>query len=311
MLERYKIGISNIDKLSFARRAGLERVINATGRAEKEFTRDIKLTGLNEFTHHTSSLHGFNDVRVQALIVAIPSNNEAEMQNKAYLAFVTHFVDDFFDRPDLPPTPAQMREKRGDIDSLVHSVGNLGKFVDLAFTKVKNPTGFKKGLERLMYGGLIQLAESKDEQKMYLSEYKKIGLKHVDKPVYDDILKIRDIPYWMTTKTIQELFWSTEPKENLTLAELWTLVYAPAIYLHDCREEKKNGELNFYDQKLPTLDEMRGMLTLAKRHIPNYEDELKESRARQLEILINAFTSVLPKEILSAYNELADNIKLR
>lgn len=306
-----KIETSRQDKLStpFFQVKEPSQIMMAVNKAETQFKSDIVLAGFTQFDPHTSSVHGFNDSKAQAFIVAIPSNNEEEMGNKAYLAYAAHFIDDFFDRPDLPPTPQQMKEKRNNIHSLVHSVQGLGEFVDMATSKAKNPTGFNKGLKRLMYGGLIQLAESESEQVTYLSEYKKISLEHVDEVVASDILKLRDIPYWMTTKTIQEFFFSAEPTENLTLAELWSIAYAPAIYLHDYKEEQEKGELNFFNQKLPSLDEMKDMLDLTKKHLPNYKDDLKESRLTQLEFLTESFSPVLPKEILGAYKDLANNLK--
>lgn len=307
---RKGIETSHRDKLQrlFSKVEESNQIMRAVNKAEMQFKRDVALIGFNDF-FHTSSVHGFNDSKIQAFIMAVPSNNEEDMYNKAYLAFASHFIDDFFDRADLPPTPQQMKEKRNDIRSLVNSVKGLGEFVDIAAFRVKNVTGYNKGLKRLMYGGLIQLAESENEQRSYLSEYKKLGVEYVDKEVADDILKLRDIPYWMTTKTIQEFFFSVDPTENLTLAELWSIVYAPAIYLHDWKEEQEKGELKFYTQKLPELTEMKNMLKLAKNHLPNYKDNLENLRRIQLKILIESFSPVLPPEILAAYQDLADNLK--
>ncbi|MDP3057159.1 MAG: hypothetical protein Q8N37_01380 [bacterium] len=308
---RKGIEISHIDKLQklFSRVKESNQIMRAVNKAEMQFKRDVALIGFNDF-FHTSSVHGFNDSKIQAFIMAIPSNDKEEMCKKAYLAFATHFIDDFFDRSDFPPTPQQMKEKRNDIRSLVNSVKGLGEFVDIiAASRIKNVTGFNNGLKRLMYGGLIQLAGTENEQHSYLSEYKKLGVEYVDKEVAGDILKLRDIPYWMTTKTIQEFFFSVEPTENLTLAELWSIAYAPAIYLHDWKEEQEKGELNFYTQKLPELTEMKNMLKLAKKHLPNYKDNLGNLRRAQLKILIEVFSPVFPLEILTAYQDLADNLK--
>lgn len=308
---RKGVEISHINKLQnfFSKTKESSQTVRIVNKAEMQFKKDIALIGFDIF-FHTSLIHGFNDSRVQAFIVAIPSNNEEEAYNKAYLVFASHFIDDFFDRVDLPPSPQQMKEKRNDIRSLVNSVKGLGEFVDIIMdSKVKNVKGFNKGLKRLMYGGLIQLAETENEQRSYLSEYKKLGVRYVDKEVADAILKIRDVPYWMTTKTIQEFFFSVEPVENLTIAELWSVAYAPAIYLHDWEEEQKKGELNFYTQKLPELREMKNMINLAKRYLPAYKDNLWNLRRMQLKILIEAFSTVFPPEILTAYRDLANNLR--
>ena len=186
-------------------------------KAEEHFKRDVSLAGFMQPSAHTSSVHGFNfgldrhsgrrpDSKTQAYIVAIASRNQEEIYNNAYLAFAAHLIDDYFDRPDLPPTPQQMKQNRGNIYPLIHSVTGLGQFVDIASSKTNNQTGFDKGIKRLMYGGLIQLAESEREQIVYLSEYKSLSLSHVDRRLHADILNLRDISYWMTTKTIQEFF---------------------------------------------------------------------------------------------------------
>jgi hypothetical protein len=289
--------------------SNFQEIINAVKEAEKVFIEDVRLCGLAKYGLHTSAVHGFEDVRVQAFIVAIPANNYEEMIMKAYMAFGTHLLDDFFDRPDLPPSPSDMKIKRGNIKELLFTIKALDKFTLLMSEKAVVKEAFFKGIHRLMYGGLIPLAETYEEQDMYLHEYKEISKKHLDDNIKKEIDKIRNIPFWMTTKTIQELLWSPEPSINLSLTELWSIIYAPALYLHNFKEEQETGELNFHNKELPKVDEMQAMLKVGMVNIPKYKERLSVRRIEQLSFLTKAFSKLFPDEIKKDYEELIKSLK--
>ena len=74
----------------------------------------------------------------------------------------------------------------------------------------------------------------------------------------------------MTNKTAQDFWFAVEPKYEPTLAELWGILYAPAIYFHDDKEERKKGELNLFEKQEPTIEEMVAMIKIAAQHVNYY-----------------------------------------
>lgn len=296
--------MSKVNKLSslYSTVPNYHELIKAVNTARMDFENDLadfRFDGDKD----SSVLHSFKDVEVQAFIVSIPSNNFKEMVNKSYFVYVTHFIDDFFDRPDLPPTPEFMKYHRKDFDRVVENVPILKFLVKKMESRSKNKKMLSKGLHRLMYGGLIPLSQNDIEQDVFLMEFKELGCRFLDNELSNQILEIRDVAYWMTAKTIQEVFLSVENHSNATLAEIWSLLYAPGLYLHDYEEEIENNEINFFNKPLPQVQEMLMLMELVSRNIDK-KDELLFKRLDQLKFFNKAFASVYPIEIAEKYKEI-------
>ncbi len=284
-----------------------EEIAKAVAQAFEEFNNDVRECFVDAKVH-TSAVHGIDDVRAQGFIVAIPSKDYQTMVNKAYLAFGTHFIDDFFDRPDLPPNEKIMKENRKDLPKIISEVPGLKEIDTKMAKRSKHPEAYLKGMERLMYGGLISLAKDESEQDIYLKEYKEIGKRFLDENLLQFINEIRDVVYWTTTKTIQEVLWAPDEDLNMNLSELWSILYSPAIYFHDNEDEIQKGEINFFSKKLPTLEEMTSILSELPLMLERYSDDNLSLRIVQLKYLIHSFTDVLPEKLLKAYKNLLDQI---
>lgn len=283
-----------------------KRILDGVKKGEEDF---LNWLG-NGFSHDTSQVHDYGDVQVQAFILAIPSKDDLErIVTKTFLCYASHFIDDHFDRPDLDPYPEKLAKHRHDIKGLFDSMGKIGELGHLMAQRTNHPEAVYKGHQRMVYGGLVQLARNKEEQDMYLSEYKQLGLKDVSDDVRQDITKIRDVAYWITNKFCGEFFFAAEVMYNSTLVELWNLIIRPAGYLHDNIEEREKGELNFFGKPEPSVDEMVEMIDIAVKHINNYEDERASQRLQQIQFLRRAFEPVLPKEVQDAYARLEKQLE--
>jgi len=273
---------------------------------EEEFLEDLRIMNLLK---DSSRVHNYDDVQVQAFIVGIPSdNNPEEIANQSYMCYAAHFIDDYFDRPDLDPYPEKLAMYRHDIKGLLDSMGNVGKIGHIMAQRVKHPEGVYKALKRMAYGGLIQLARNPEDQAIFLAEYKKVGLEGVSDAIKEEVLKIRDIPYWTTNKFLGEFFFAAEPALDYTLAELWNLAIGPAGYLHDNCEEEQTGELNFFGEENPTIDELVEMIHIASKNIRDYENGRASQRLEQVRFLRKAFEPVFPVKIFEAYQRLEEQL---
>ena len=287
-------------------------ILEGVQRGRREYLIKLKEYGLlQKHTSHISTVHAYDDVEVQAFILAIPSDgNLEEMSVKSLLTYGSHFIDDFLDRPDLEPGLDTLSRHRRNIKELLDSIGDVGKFAHFLAQKTRHPDGVYRGLQLMAYAALIHLARTKKEQETYLEEHKQFNLAEASEELRTDIISMSNVAHWLSTKTAQEIWFGVEPKYNSNLALLWNLIYSPALYLHDAHEEKQKGELNFYGNKLPTLDEMIFMIDVAAKHIKMHQDDRLEQRLLQLRFLRKAFEPVLPRKILESYDGLERQISL-
>lgn len=222
-----------------------EKILEAIRKGREEFEADVAKLGYKSF--HMSKVHSYEDVEVQAFMVGIPADlNTDEIVIKVYHTYATHFIDDFLDRPDLEPSGETLeRYCRNNIRDCLDAIGTLGLFANRMAEKALHPEGVYKGLHRMIYGSLVQKTPVGEKQNQYLREFKELGLQGVDKEVAQDIQTISDVTYWQTTKTLQEFMFSSDADFDMTQAELWNLIYSPALYYHDIDQEEAEGEINF------------------------------------------------------------------
>ena len=239
------------------------------------FLEELAKHGIDSRFGNLSAVHSYDDVEVQAFILAMPSRERPqEMVTKAFMNYALHFIDDCFDRPDLEPSYETMVEHRQNIPRLLDSMGNVGRFGHTMAKKTRHPMGFYRGLSRLVYGALVQLASDAESQDKYLKEYKELFSRGHPQELVRDIKSLRDIVYWLTNKTAQDFWFAVENTYDPTLAELYGILFAPAIYFHDDKEEREKGELNFFGKQEPTIDEMVNMIKIAGKHIEIYNSPL-------------------------------------
>lgn len=254
--------------------------------------------------YHLSQVHTEGDTQAQALLLATSGKNYQEAERASALMYGLHFLDDRFDNPHLSPSPGEMAKNRGNIKEFLKEQPDINKVVTGLIKFSKHPEGFLKGLNRLRYGGLIQTAKNPKTQNIFLRELKKFGTgKDIAQDVSQDIAKLSNVAYWMTTKVDAELLESGYEAYSPTQEELWNLAFGPAVYLHDYREEAKKGELQFLNGERPTTAEMIQMIDIAKKHVGKYEKN-PERRLQQVRLLRKTFEGVMPKAVAEAYAQL-------
>lgn len=244
-----------------------------------------------------SLVHSDDDVEVQSFFVCIPSmgllDSAKEMRHKAYLVKGAHFFDDNVDNPDLNVYLEDMSKNRGEIERLVASMGRVGQVADFLARTTNHSDGVYKALNRMVYGGLIQFSENQSEQEMFFEEHKDLATEGLDRQFVKDVDKIRPIAYWLTTKTILEMFFAAESTYDPTQTEAWNLVYSPAFYSMNAAEEEKQEGMQFFGNVRPKTDEMREMIDIGTSHIIDIQDVRLPKRVLQMEFMLDAFKPVL------------------
>ena len=225
---------------------------------------------------------------------------------KSYLTYGAHWIDDFFDNPNLGVQDQKLFDNRHDIRKVLTSLSQIGKVGFFLAEKVPNPEGVYKGLERMLYGGLVQRSRSKEQREMLIREYQDLGVRFVDEYVAEEIRQIQPETYWITNKTVTELINSSEPSLDFTVQELWNLIYAPALYYHDIMEEEKSGESSFDKDEEPRLEEMEKMIKIGAKYLPQFSDDRFDLRIEQLKFLLTSFRKVLPDSIIFQYQSIID-----
>lgn len=281
---------------------GWENILVSVKEGREKFNADLQTNGLERFGLDTSRVHGYSDIETQAFILGIPSKeNPEEISTKSYLTYGAHWIDDFFDNPNLGVQDEKLFDDRHDIKKVLNNLDKVGQVGFFMADKVPNPEGVYKGLGRILYGGLVQRSRFKEQREMLVREYQDLGIKHIDNHVAEEIKQIQPEAYWMTNKTVIELINSPESSLDFTAQELWNLIYAPALYYHDIAEEEKRGESSFDKEEQPKIEEMIKMIKIGAKHLSEFPDERLKLRMEQLRFLLTAFRKVLPDQIVSEY----------
>jgi len=276
---------------------GYEKVIEYVRSGLGSFEGELRHRGLG--TVNTSIVHTGDVVEVQSFFVYIPSlgitDSEKEMRLKSYLVGGAHFFDDHVDNPQLNVHLEEMKERRGKIGGILDCMGKVGEVADfMAKTTTDNSDGVYKALNRMVYGGLIQFAEDPIEQGMYFEEHKGLATRGLDSQFVGDVARIRPLAYWLTTKTILEMFFAAETeKSNPTQSEAWNLVYSPAFYSMNAPEEEAHEGMRFLGDEAPKTDEMREMIDIGTSHVLNMRDARLPKRVIQLQFMKESFRPVL------------------
>ena len=285
-------------------------IVAAVRAGEAEFQHLLAEVGLLEFGTSLSAVHPDQDVEVHAFVLGIVSEDRwEEIQTKSFLTYASHWIDDFFDSPDRVLDPAQLLRDRHCIHRALANMGPVGAVGFAMGNRVPHPEAIHKTLHRMLYGGLVQRSHDYAERQTLVREYQDVAARFVDVPLFERIRELQPEAYWTTNKSVLEISNAAERELDFTTAELWNLVYAPALYYQDADEERARGELSFEDKDEPRLCEMVKMIRLGAEHLVRaYQPG--SPQMRQLEFVARSFGN-LPVEVLNEYRSLWEGPALR
>ena len=280
------------------------RILAAVRAGRDEFACMLAASGLREqFGITTSSVHGYHEIEVHAFILGIVSGERwAEVQAKSYLTYASHWIDDFFDSPGRVTDAGQLLADRNDIRRALANMGPAGRVGFAMAERVAHPEAVYKSLQRMLYGGLVQRSLDHRERHALVKEYRSVATEFVAPALAALIDELQPEAYWTTNKTVQELLFAAEEQVDFNTAELWNLVYGPALYYQDADEEKVRGELNFDEDEVPRMDEMLKMIRLGAKYLaPRGEDA--SLALMQLELAARSIPN-LPEPIVAEYRSM-------
>jgi hypothetical protein len=281
-------------------------LLTAVRAGHAEFVELLATTGLlNRFGLSMSAVHDYQDIEVHAFILGIVSAGRwEEIKTKSFLTYASHWIDDFFDGDQENGNFAQLMADRHDIARALARMGPAGAVGFAMARRARHPTAVLRALKRMLYGGLVQRCAERPLRQRLVEEYAEYATQFVAPDLAREIRRLQPEAYWTTNKTVLELLYAAETKIDFTTAELWNLVYAPAIYSQDVDEERARGELSFEDDEAPRLQELFLMIRLgAGRLAHRYRPESLE--LRQLRYAASALPN-LPREALAEYRAFWD-----
>lgn len=278
-------------------------IFSAVRAGERDFHNFLARAGLLEFGISTSVLHPYDDIGVHAFVLGIVSEDRwDEIRTKSFLTYASHWIDDFFDNPEMVADPAQLLRDRWDIRRALANMGPVGAVGFAMVDCVPHPEAIEKTLHRMLYGGLVQRSRDYGERQALVREYLDVATRFVDPLLARQIAELQPEAYWTTNKSVLEISNAAEPKLDFTAAELWNLVYASALYYQDADEERARGELSFGPDEEPRLSEMVRMIRLGAGYLgrPGMHDA---AQMRQLDFVTRSFAN-LPIEVANEYRAL-------
>jgi len=284
-------------------------IVAAVRAGETEFQDFLARTGLLELGASTSSVHPDHDIELHAFVLGIASEDRwDEIQTKSFLTYASHWIDDFFDSPDRVADPDQLLRDRHDIRRALANMGPVGAVGFGMAGRVPHPEAIYKTLHRMLYGGLVQRSHDYAERRQLIREYSNVATRFVDPHMVERIRKVQPEAYWTTNKSVLEISNAAERELDFNTAELWNLVYAPALYYQDAEEERARGELSFEDDEAPRLPEMVGMIRLGARYLARLYAPSSPQMC-QLDFVARSFAN-LPAEVVREYRSLLQGRQL-
>src|SRR6201997_1195695 len=174
--------------------------------------------------------------------------------------------------------------------------------------RVPHPEAIYKTLHRMLYGGLVQRSHDHAERQQLVREYLDVATRFVDPRMVEAIRKLQPEAYWTTNKSVLEISNAAERELDFNTAELWNLVYAPALYYQDAEEERARGELSFEEDDAPKLPEMVRMIRLGARDLARLYAPGSPQMC-QLDFVARSFANV-PSEVVKEYRWLVEGHQL-
>jgi hypothetical protein len=280
-------------------------IVAAVRAGEAEFQDFLAKAGLLERGASTSSVHPDDDIALLAFVLGIVSEDRwDEIQTKSFLTYASHWIDDFFDSPDKVEDPDQLLRDRRDIRRALANMGPVGAVGFAMAGRVPHPEAIYKTLHRMLYGGLVQRSHDHAERQQLVREYLDVATRFVDPRMVEAIRKLQPEAYWTTNKSVLEISNAAERELDFNTAELWNLVYAPALYYQDAEEERARGELSFEEDDEPRLPEMVRMIRLGARDLARVYAP-GSPQMSQLDFVARSFGN-LPAEVVREYRSLLE-----
>jgi hypothetical protein len=280
-------------------------IVAAVRAGEAEFRDFLAKAGLLERGASTSSVHPDDDIALHAFVLGIVSEDRwDEIQTKSFLTYASHWIDDFFDSPNKVEDPDQLLRDRRDIRRVLANMGPVGTVGFAMAGRVPHPEAIYKTLHRMLYGGLVQRSHNHAERHELVREYLDVATRFVDPRMVEAIRKLQPEAYWTTNKSVLEISNAAERKLDFNTAELWNLVYAPALYYQDAEEERARGELSFEEDDEPRLPEMVRMIRLGARDLARVYAPGSPQMC-QLDFVARSFAN-LPAEVVREYRSLLE-----
>ncbi|MGB6564706.1 MAG: hypothetical protein WBE69_19050 [Candidatus Binataceae bacterium] len=280
-------------------------IVAAVRAGEAEFQDFLAKAGLLERGASTSSVHPDDDIALHAFVLGIVSEDRwDEIQTKSFLTYASHWIDDFFDSPDKVEDPDQLLRDRRDIRRALANMGPVGTLGFAMAGRVPHPEAIYKTLHRMLYGGLVQRSHDHAERQQLVREYLDVATRFVDPRMVEAIRKLQPEAYWTTNKSVLEISNAAERELDFNTAELWNLVYAPALYYQDAEEERARGELSFEEDDEPRLPEMVRMIRLGARELARVYAP-GSPQMSQIDFVARSFAN-LPAEVVREYRSLLE-----
>lgn len=276
-------------------------------------------------TKDLSLVHRPEIIGKQALILAAPywNGERADDTSKfiarriAFLTYASHWIDDHFDPHHDVSAGSHNRFQNWNPDEFIrHDARLQGLIAHMEKTVHRNNRAqVTRAVIRIIYGGLIQNADTEDRLRTLLDAYCGYISQTISPEIAQQYVCLLSSDYrmlpWLTTKVVIELFDSCSVTFDVDKAEFYNLLYGPILYYQDIREEILNEHFGsaFHPVSKMLPDEPAILHLLNEVCVPLMPSilgpgGLSEPRKAQLRELLTAYKPQLPPAVHNAYEKL-------
>lgn len=250
------------------------------------------------------------------------------VRNVTFLTIAAHWIDDHFDALEdhCPDQLTRERILRESPEQLMNPTV-LGRFLPRLYEVIsgmkkrahkQNRHQIEHAVIRIIYGGLVQHASSRERFEQLRADYVQFINKDLvgeQKQAYERIAAAkRPLAIFLTAKVVMELLDSCrridDPATFIREAEFLNLLYCPILYYHDWNAEvlyeqygKAFGDSDEIQKSLPSVPDLVGIVRACEALMPKVlgRNELSTGRRAQLNLLLELYGQCLPIPLTNAY----------
>lgn len=252
-------------------------------------------------------------------------------RNVTFLTLAAHWVDDHFDaleehRPEpfiretiLRGSPEQLLDRQL-IPRLNEALHGMEKCAHK-----QNRHHVRNAVIRIIYGGLVQNAPSRERLKGLREEYVNFITRRLvgdQKEIYQKLAKSkRPLAIFLTAKVVMELLDSCSLKADaaklIREAEFFNLLYCPILYCHDWDDEvayeqygKAFGDGDEIRKHLPTVPDLVNIVKSCEPLVPIVfgQSGISNGRLTQLRVLMELYRGHLKLQLTNAYDDFLESV---
>lgn len=290
---------------------------------------------MGKYSPHQNNVHDLDEVRNQALLLAIPAlhrtltnRTSIEARDIALTTFAIHWIDDCFDAERFMGHHGVLenlyrfrsyssREIIRRLDQGLHEAGEcpLQEIFEVIYKCSNDLEKTDRAIKRILYGALIQHGADPKDRDILVEELRAIVRNGLKPELSDAVQSLSPGELWLTCKSVMELLHACEKSPpSLDISEICNFFFASLVGYSDKELEvgiEKAGDAWQLVNGVATPE--NNMLCSFKDFYADIlrNDPREKRRLEQMLAVYGYYREKLPSNLKQLYGEVVADIEAR